>query len=53
MDDIMQFINKTTPQADSLKDDIDKMMKEADLIGRRASSNRDKSQNKNRGNRYD
>lgn len=54
MEDLVSFINITTPQAKSMGPDIEAMRAEADKIGRRAASDRGRqgSGSKARGNIY-
>jgi ATP-dependent 26S proteasome regulatory subunit len=51
-EDIERFITATTPQAEGDAKHIEKMRKEADRIGRRASSSRDKNDDDGTGNVY-
>ena len=51
-EDLERFIKETTPQAEGDAQDIEKMRKEADRIGRRASSSRDKNDGDGPGNVY-
>jgi len=51
-EDIERSITATTPQAESQSKEIEKMRKEADRIGRRASSSRDKIDDDGTGNVY-
>ena len=53
MADLNKFISKTVPQAESLGTEIEKMRTYADLIGRRASSDENKTQNNTRQNQYE
>jgi len=51
-EDLEDVMSKTTPQAESMSEKIEKMRKEADRIGRRASSSRDKNVVDGSGNVY-